>query len=288
MRWLHFSLPGAMQGTYGRLDDEDRVHAVRGTPWGDHEDSGQVLRLTDVKIEVPLIPRTFYAAGLNYVKHIHEYAAHSGTTVAVPQQADIGYRAVNALVAHDEDVVIPADARQVEYEGEVVVVIGRRARDLSPDEALDCVFGYTIGNDVSERLWQKSDRTFWRAKNADTFKPMGPWIQTDFDIGKAETKVRLNGETRTHFRTAEMLFDIPTFISRMSRYLTLHPGDVIWMGTDGQSPHLVAGDVVEVEITGLGVLRNGFVADSRGPAPHGPHTTVGVAAPSIDRTAPET
>jgi 2-keto-4-pentenoate hydratase/2-oxohepta-3-ene-1,7-dioic acid hydratase in catechol pathway len=178
----------------------------------------------------------------------------------VPQQADIGYRAVNALVAHGEDVVIPADARQVEYEGEVVVVIGRQARDVSPAQALDCVFGYSIGNDVSERLWQKSDRTFWRAKNSDTFKPMGPWIETDFDLGRAETTVRLNGEIRTRFHTADMLFDIPTFISRMSRYLTLHPGDVIWMGTDGQSPHLRAGDVVEIDITGLGRLRNAFVA----------------------------
>ena len=260
MRWIHYAMRDGQPGGHARLDDDDRVHAVRGTPWGDHEDSGQVLRLADVRIEVPLLPRTFYAAGLNYVKHIHEYAAQSGTTVAVPQQADIGYRAVNALVAHGEDVVIPADARQVEYEGEVVVVIGRLARDVSPAQALDCVFGYTIGNDVSERLWQKSDRTFWRAKNSDTFKPMGPWIETDFDLGRAETTVRLNGEIRTRFHTADMLFDIPTFISRMSRYLTLHPGDVIWMGTDGQSPHLRAGDVVEIDITGLGRLRNAFVA----------------------------
>ena len=260
MRWIHYAMRDGRPGGHARLDDDDRVHAVRGTPWGEHEDSGQVLRLADVRIEVPLLPRTFYAAGLNYVKHIHEYAAQSGTTVAVPQQADIGYRAVNALVAHGEDVVIPADARQVEYEGEVVVVIGRQARDVSPAQALDCVFGYTIGNDVSERLWQKSDRTFWRAKNSDTFKPMGPWIETDFDLGRAETTVRLNGEVRTRFHTADMLFDIPTFISRMSRYLTLHPGDVIWMGTDGQSPHLRAGDVVEIDITGLGRLRNAFVA----------------------------
>ena len=89
---------------------------------------------------------------------------------------------------------------------------------------------------------------------------MGPWIETDFDLGRAETTVRLNGEIRTRFHTADMLFDIPTFISRMSRYLTLHPGDVIWMGTDGQSPHLRAGDVVEIDITGLGRLRNAFVA----------------------------
>lgn len=262
MRWINYSLPGATPAGYGMLDDQDRIHAVRGTPWADHEKTGQVHRLADVKIEVPLVPRTFYAAGLNYVRHIHEHAAKTGTPVNVPAQADIGYRAVNALVAHDEDVVIPADAKQIEYEGEVVVVIGRKARNLDADEALGCVFGYTIGNDVSERLWQAMDRTFWRAKNADTFKPMGPWIETDFDIGKAETTVRLNGEVRTQFRSADMLFDIRTFISRMTRYLTLYPGDVIWMGTDGKSPRIQAGDVVEVGITGLGSLRNRFVAEA--------------------------
>ena len=122
-----------------------------------------------------------------------------------------------------------------------------------------CVFGYTIGNDVSERIWQASDRTFWRAKNSDTFKPMGPWIATEFDLAKAETQVRVNGAVTTRFATGDMLFDIPTIISRMSQYLTLYPGDVIWMGTDGHSPRLQHGDRVEVDITGLGVLRNTFV-----------------------------
>lgn len=258
MRWVHFSVAGG-SSAYGILESDDRIREMRGTPFDVIEPTGAVHRLGDVKIEVPLIPRTFYAAGLNYVKHIREYA-QTGKPVAEPQQADIGYRAVNALVAHDEAVVIPADAKQVEYEGELVVVIGKMARNLDKADALSCILGYTIGNDVSERLWQATDRTFWRCKNSDTFKPMGPWIETEFDLGAAQTFVRLNGEVRTHFRTADMLFDIPTFISRMTRYLTLYPGDVIWMGTDGKSPCLAVGDVVEVEITGLGTLRNEFVA----------------------------
>ncbi|MGJ7578695.1 fumarylacetoacetate hydrolase family protein [Variovorax sp. RHLX14] len=259
MRWIHFTAPGAAASAYGILWPDGRIAQVRGTPFGNHEQTGAVHRLADVKIEVPLIPRTFYAAGLNYVKHIREYAASSKTPIAEPTHADIGYRAVNALIAHDEPVVIPSDAQQVEYEGEVVVVIGRKAKNLSEADALSCVLGYTIGNDVSERLWQASDRTFFRSKNTDTFKPMGPWIETEFDIDAAETTVRLNGEVQTHFRTADMLFDIRTFISRMTRYITLYPGDVIWMGTDGKSPRLKAGDVVEVEISGLGCLRNTFI-----------------------------
>ena len=123
------------------------------------------------------------------------------------------------------------------------------------------MLGYTIGNDVSERTWQREDRTFWRSKNTDTFKPMGPWIETDVDLDAMHTNVRLNGEMRTSFRTNDMLFSIAHFISTMTRYLTLYPGDVIWMGTDGSSPNLKAGDVVEVEITGIGTLRNRFVAE---------------------------
>jgi 2-keto-4-pentenoate hydratase/2-oxohepta-3-ene-1,7-dioic acid hydratase in catechol pathway len=260
MRWINFSANGA-PAAYGILEPDDSIREVRGTPFDTYEPTGAVHELSNVKIEVPLVPRTFYAAGLNYVKHIREYAEATGNHVSEPKQADIGYRAVNALIAHEESVVIPSDAKQVEYEGEVVVVIGKKARNLSEADALSCVLGYTIGNDVSERLWQASDRTFWRSKNTDTFKPMGPWIETAFDLDAAETTVRLNGEVRTHFRTADMLFDIRTFISRMTRYLTLYPGDVIWMGTDGKSPQLKAGDVVEVEITGLGCLRNQFTAE---------------------------
>jgi 2-keto-4-pentenoate hydratase/2-oxohepta-3-ene-1,7-dioic acid hydratase in catechol pathway len=164
------------------------------------------------------------------------------------------------LIAHEEAVVIPPDAQKVQYEGELAVVIGKRAKHLSEADALSCVLGYTIGNDVSERIWQKSDRTLWRAKSTDTFKPMGPWIETDVDLDALETKVRVNGVQTTRFHTNAMLFGVATYIATMTRYVTLHPGDMIWMGTDGTSPDLKPGDVVEVEITGIGALRNPFVA----------------------------
>ena len=124
---------------------------------------------------------------------------------------------------------------------------------------MGCVFGYSIGNDVSERTWQKDDRTFFRAKNADTFKPMGPWIETELDLDAARTIVRVNGKQTIEFETNALLFSIATFISRTSHYCTLHPGDMIWMGTDGTSPNIGDGDVVEIEISGIGVLRNKFV-----------------------------
>jgi 2-keto-4-pentenoate hydratase/2-oxohepta-3-ene-1,7-dioic acid hydratase in catechol pathway len=259
MRFVKFSAKG--KAAWG-LVEGDNVIEVSGEPFGDWERTSSRHKLKDVKIEVPVIPRTFYCAGLNYVKHLTEAANARGEVPNAPDRPEIGYRAQNALIAHDEDVVIPANATgKIHYEGELVAVIGKKAKHLSEADAMSCVLGYTIGNDVSERSWQRMDRGLWRAKNADTFKPMGPWIETDAKLDAMETTVRLNGAVSNRFRTNDMLFSIPQFIAEMTRYFTLWPGDVIWMGTDGTSPDLKAGDMVEIDITGIGTLRNRFVAE---------------------------
>jgi 2-keto-4-pentenoate hydratase/2-oxohepta-3-ene-1,7-dioic acid hydratase in catechol pathway len=259
MRWIRFSAEG--RTAYGILEG-DRIAEVAGDPFRGHEPTARRHALADVRIEVPVIPPTFYCAGLNYVEHVKEGAAKRGEVPNIPAKPDMGYRAANALIAHGETIIIPADATEkVHYEGELVAVVGRRAKHLSEDEALSCLLGWTIGNDVSERTWQKSDRTFWRSKNTDTFKPMGPWIETDLDLDAAETIVRLNGEVRTRFATNHMLFGVAKFIATMTRYLTLHPGDIIWMGTDGVSPDLRHGDVVDIEITGIGHLTNPVIRE---------------------------
>lgn len=250
MKWIRGSQGG--KTFYGILED-DRVTPVQGDPFNGYEKRGETLRLEDLRLEVPVVPPTFYCVGLNYIKHIGTEGKQ------IPTQPDVGYRANNALVAHGQDVLMPADATRVHYEGELVVVIGKQARNLSPAEARACILGYTIGNDVSERNWQASDRTFWRAKNSDTFKPMGPWIETDVDLARMETVVHVNGRETTRFGTNDMLFGVDAFISTMSRYLTLYPGDILWMGTDGHSPDLQDGDVVDVSLTGLGTLTNRFV-----------------------------
>jgi 2-keto-4-pentenoate hydratase/2-oxohepta-3-ene-1,7-dioic acid hydratase in catechol pathway len=260
MRYIRFSTRG--RTAYAILDGST-VHEISGEPWGTHERTGKTFVLNDVTLEVPVIPRTFYAAGINYAAHIREMAAKRGVQPVFPEKADIGYRANNALIADGQDVVIPKDATEkINYEGELVVIIGKQVKHLSKADAMSCVFGYTIGNDVSERTWQRGDRTFWRGKNTDTFKPMGPYIDTNVDIDRMDTIVRVNGKEDLRFKTNDMIFDIPTYIEAMTRYLTLYPGDVIWMGTDGTSPDLKHGDVVEVELTGLGVLRNRFVRES--------------------------
>ena len=260
MRWIRYSHQG--RTSYGILEG-DRIVEVSGDPFAGYERTKVVRDLKAVKVEVPVTPPTFYCVGLNYAEHIREVAAKHGIKANLPEQPDVGYRAVNALIAHDEPVVIPGDATKVQYEGELVVVIGKKAKHLSEADALSCVLGYTIGNDVSERVWQKSDRTLWRAKNTDTFKPMGPWIETDFDLEAAQTVIRVNGGERFRFKTNSMIFGPATFISRMSQYLTLYPGDVVWMGTEGAPENLKHGDTVEIEITGIGTLRNPVVREGR-------------------------
>jgi len=205
----------------------------------------------------PVIPGNFYAAGLNFRAHI-EWANSRGGNYKVPEQADIGYRSNNALIGSGDDIVIPPDSTgPVEYEGELVAVIGRLAKNVSEKDALDYVAGYTLGNDVSERSWQKTDRTLWRAKNTDTFKPMGPRIVSGIDPMNQVIEVRINGKTVSSYNTRGMIFSVAHYISRMSRYVTLHPNDVIWFGCDGPTlPALQPGDLVEVVNDAIGVLAN--------------------------------
>jgi 2-keto-4-pentenoate hydratase/2-oxohepta-3-ene-1,7-dioic acid hydratase in catechol pathway len=254
MKWCRFQ--SGRNVTYGLIED-NTVTTVTGSPFEDHARTSTTMPLSSVKLLVPVIPPTFYAAGVNYREHVTEMAHRRGVKPEFPPQADVGYRANNALIATDEAIVIPKDATdQVQYEGELVAVIGKRCKRVSEAAALDYVFGYTIGNDVSERTWQRGDRTFWRGKNTDTFKPMGPWIVTGLDPDDLRITIRLNGKEMFSYAVKDAIFSVRQFISRMSQYLTLHPGDVLWMGTDGATENMKDGDMVEVEVPGIGVLRN--------------------------------
>ena len=259
MRWCRFQ--SGQKVSYGIIEG-DRVTEVNGSPFEAHSRTSTTLALDTVTLLVPVIPPTFYAAGVNYREHVTEMAHRRGVKPEFPPQADVGYRANNALIADGEAIVIPKDATdQVQYEGELVAVFGKRCRNVSKEDALSHVFGWTIGNDVSERTWQANDRTLWRAKNCDTFKPMGPWIVTGADLDAMVTTIRLNGQVTETFKTNNMIFDAPTYISEVSRYCTIEPGDVMWMGTDGIPSNMKPGDVCEIEISGIGVLRNRVVAE---------------------------
>ena len=257
--WCRFD---AGDGASFGLVEDDVVIRVDGTPFGEHAVTAARHPRDQVRLLVPVIPGTFYCAGVNYRDHVVMRAAQHGREPVFPTRPDIGYRANNALIAHGGNIVKPADAGdEFEYEGELVAVFGRTAKKVSRDEALDCIFAWTIGNDVSERGWQAGDRTLWRAKNSDSFKPMGPWMVTGFDPAEARTIIRLNGEVTDDFATGNMIFDAVDYIVEMSKYVTIHPGDVMWLGTDGLPRAMKPGDTVEIEITGIGVLGNPVVAE---------------------------
>src|ERR1700730_6528531 len=210
MRWVRYETNG--HPAYGIVEG-DTVTEVKGDPFAGYERTAIRRPLSSVKLLVPVEPRTFYAAGLNYPEHVTEAAKKLGREPELPPYADIGYRANNALIAHGENIVIPKDAGElVQYEAELVAVIGKQAKHRSERDALPCFRGWTIGNDMSERTWQRGDRTLWRAKTSATFKPMGPWIETDFDLDKAMTIVRVNNEGTDGLGQTSMLYAVGHFI----------------------------------------------------------------------------
>lgn len=236
---------------WGRIEGASIVQ-LRGAPWADPTPTGMRVLRTQVQLLAPAAPSKVIAVGLNYKSHLGERpsAAYPGLFAKLP----------TSIVADGEEIQLPPDAKNVHYEGEMVLVIGRRARDVSPAEAKAHVFGVTVGNDVSERDWQKSDLQWFRAKAADTFGPLGPELVTGVNYEDLLLQTRLNGEVVQSQRTKDLLFDVATIVSYVSRYVTLEPGDVIYTGTPGTTKPMKAGDVVEVELEGVGVLRNPVVA----------------------------
>ena len=260
MQWCRFQVGEKI--SYGMVKNGE-VTVVDGLPWEKHTVTATRYELARIKILLPVIPPTFYCVGINYRDHIIKSAQRKGVEPVFPKKPDIGYRANNALCAHEEPIIKPADSGEMfQYEGELVAVIGKQGKKIPKEKALEYVFGWTMGNDVSERTWQRGDRTMWRSKNADTFKPMGPWIVTGLDYQQMTTVIRLNGKEVDRFATANMIHDVETYIAEISKYITLYPGDVIWMGTDGLPQNMKVGDVCEIEITGLGVLRNKVIAEA--------------------------
>jgi len=259
---------------FGRFDQQGRVFfgiveeetvlELDGSPFTSYRGNGKRHPLATLKILVPCTPQNFYCAGLNYLAHIEWGNKRKGTNKKPPEKADVGYRSNNALIPTEESIVIPADSPgPVQYEGELVAVIGKQARKLSEANALSCVLGYTLGNDVSDRGWQASDRTLWRAKNCDTWKPMGPFITTGLDPMNLTISVKINGENAAEYTTDKMLFSAQHYIAEISRYMTLWPGDVIWLGTDNPTlPDLKHGNVCEIIQEEIGVLRNPVVRAS--------------------------
>lgn len=216
------------------------------------EPTGERIPLTEATLLAPVTaPSKIVCVGRNYRDH----AAELGNEVPVAPL--LFFKPSTAIIGPDDSILRPVQSQQVDFEGELVAVIGRTAKNVSAERALDYVFGYTIGNDVTARDLQKPDKQWARAKGFDTFCPLGPVIETEFDLtGAAEVTTRVNGEVRQQGPVTDMIFSLPDVIAYASAAFTLLPGDLIMTGTPAGVGQIVAGDQVEVEITGLGVLRN--------------------------------
>lgn len=203
---------------------------------------------------IHLVPSKIIGIGLNYRKHAVEMGK------GLPEEPLMFLKPLSAVIGDGEAIERPGGYERVDYEGELGVVIGQHARRVSRERALDVVMGFTIVNDVTVRDLQKRDVQYSRAKGFDTFCPIGPRIVAGLDPSKLALKTRLNGVVKQDSSTADLIFDVPTLIAFCSMHMTLEPGDVISTGTPSGVGNVTPGDVVEIEIEGIGVLKNPVIA----------------------------
>jgi len=252
VRYLRFEQGG--RTAYGVLDG-DRVRELDGDLFASPRPTGRSFAREEIRILTPTRPTQVFALAGNYRSHLDD--AEIPPKFRIPQPF---LKSPSCLIADGEAIVLPPDSRDVHYEAELVVVIGKTCAKVGPEEAPDFVFGVTVGNDVSERIWQNDEQVkdvqWWRAKGADTFGPVGPVIVTGLDFGNLLLRLEVNGEVRQEERTDHLIHDIPATVSFISRYVTLHPGDLIFTGTPGKTAALRPGDTVRVTLEGVGTLTN--------------------------------
>lgn len=238
---------------YG-IREEDSIRELEGDLFSG-KPTGNSVTAREVKLLVPLTPGKILCVGRNYRSHLE--------TRPAPVKPEVFYKPISCLQNPEDPIVYPSEATDLHYEGELVVVIGKRLRNASVEEATAGIFGVTSGNDVSEREWQagkEKDLQWWRAKGCDTFGPLGPAVVTGLNYSNLRVQTRLNGEVVQDQPTADLMFPCPLIVSFISQYLTLEQGDVIFTGTPGITRPMKPGDVVEVEVEGVGVLRSPVVA----------------------------
>jgi len=276
---------------YGVVEG-DSVRRLDGDLFGKWSKTDQTYPLKKVKLLVPTQPQKVFAMAGNYKSHLSEAnlvnttittvtkvtsdqktgAVKSESTTKtetlrsdeVPKKLQIPqpfFKSPSCLVAEGATIVIPKGATTVHYEAEMVIVIGKRCKNVSPAEAGEYVFGVTCGNDISARVWQKNDVQWWRAKASDTFGPCGPFIATGLNYDDITLQLRLNGKVRQKEQTSYLIHNVAKTVSFISEHSILEPGDLIFTGTPGQTDEIKPGDVLEVELEGVGVLRNSVAAE---------------------------
>jgi 2-keto-4-pentenoate hydratase/2-oxohepta-3-ene-1,7-dioic acid hydratase in catechol pathway len=254
MRIVRYQVEGGAP-TYGWLL-EDKVGEIEGDPFGKYRRRDANTPLSDVKLLAPCVPSKIVCVGRNYVEHAKELGND------VPKIPLIFLKPPSSIINPGDTIILPPQSKQVEHEAELVAVIGRRAHNITSEEAKKYVFGYTVGNDVTARDLQNTDAQWTRAKGFDTFCPFGPWIDTEFNVADALITCKVNGQPRQMASTRDVVFNVGTLVAFISSVMTLEPGDIIFTGTPSGVGALQDGNEVVVEIEGLGVLRNPVKADT--------------------------
>ncbi len=249
-RYIRFDYQGATG--FGILDG-DTIRELSGNFIESIQPTGKTIPVAEVKLLPPVEPKKVFAVGLNFQSHLGN---------ATPSETPpIFLKLPTCIVGPGDAIVIPAGANAVQFEAEMVLVIGKKAKNVSADEAMDYLFGVTCGNDVSARAWQQSDLQWFRGKAPDTFGPIGPAVVTGLNPDDLLLEGRLNGETGQSQRTSDLIHNTATIISFISQTVTLEPGDVIFTGTPGATKSLKPRDTVEIELEGVGVLSNPVAAE---------------------------
>ena len=234
---------------YGEVIGDD-VHLLRSPFWLGMEPTGEKISRHDLEIAVPVAPSKLIAVGLNYADHIAEMKR---TPLGTPL---IWFKAPTSLLAHDGEIEIAFPEHQTDFEVELAILIGAPAKNVSVDSAYDFIFGYTIGEDISDRDLQKSEKQFGRCKSFDTYTPIGPFVYSDVDVSDLEIALRQNGEVKQRARTSQMIYSPAEIVSFASQNLTLLPGDIIFTGTPSGVGPIRGGDALEARIGDWPPLRN--------------------------------
>ncbi len=229
---------------------ENKIGDIEGDLFGEFRRLDATLPLEEATLLAPSEPSKIVCVGRNYAAHAKEHDAE------VPELPLIFLKPPSTIINPGDAIILPPQSQQVEHEGELVVVIGKRGRNIIAEDAKNHILGYTIGNDVTARDLQRADRLWTRGKGFDTFAPFGPWVDTDFDPSDAVVTCRVNGQMRQMASTRDMVFSVSTIIAFISSVMTLEPGDLIFTGTPAGVGALTDSDEVTVDIEGLGVLSN--------------------------------
>ncbi len=256
MQFIRYQV-GSQPATYGWVLG-DKVGAVEGSLYGQYRRQEATQPLSSVRLLAPVEPSKIVCIGRNYVEHAHEHG------VDVPDLPLIFLKPPSSVIGPGDKIILPSQSQRVEHEAELVVVIGKPCRWAQAESALDYVFGYTIGLDITARDLQRRDGQWTRGKGFDTFCPLGPWIETDLDPADALITCHVNDEMRQMASTRDMVFTVRQLIAFISSVMTLLPGDVIMTGTPAGVGPLLAGDTVRATIEGIGTLQNPVTAQSKG------------------------